>query len=129
MRYSDFVSNVQNTAGLDGAGADVAAIRATLETLAERLSADEVKDMAAQLPREIAVYVGGAGQAQRFSLEDFFRKVAEREPADLPDATYHARAVVEVLDEAVSAGEMNDIRESLPAGWRPLFAGSQGEIR
>jgi uncharacterized protein (DUF2267 family) len=104
----------------------MAAIRSTLETLAERLSGDEAKDLAAQLPREVAVYMADAGEAKRFSLEDFFEKVAQREPADLPDATYHAQAIMEVLAECVSAGEMGDVREQLPADWRPLFAGSRG---
>ena len=129
MKYDDVVGNVQDKAALDSNGAAVAAIRATLETLGERLSADEAKDLAAQLPREIAVYMTDAGEAQRFSLDDFFKKVSEREPADLPEATYHARAVVEVLSECVSAGEMGDVRQQFPADWRPLFTGSQGEMR
>lgn len=37
---------------------------------------------------------------------------------------------MEVLGEAISPGEMNDIRFQLPSEFNPLFeAGSQGEIR
>lgn len=47
---------------------------------------------------------------------------------DLPEATHHARVVIEVLGEAVGDNALGKIREQLPEDWYPLFAGSQGEI-
>ena len=48
---------------------------------------------------------------------------------DLPRAVYHARVVMEVLQEAVTKGEMDDVRSQLPDEYAPLFeAGSQGEM-
>ncbi len=48
---------------------------------------------------------------------------------DEPRAVYHARVVMEVLQEGVTEGEMGDVRSQLPAEYDPLFeAGSQGEM-
>jgi len=55
--------------------------------------------------------------------------VAAKESADVPDAAHHARAVVAVLQEAVTTGELDDIRAQLPDSYKPLFeAGSEGEM-
>ncbi len=47
----------------------------------------------------------------------------------MPEAVYHARAVIEVLSEAVSKGEMDDVRAQLPAEFDRLFeAGRRGHL-
>lgn len=130
MNYDKFVGEVQHRAHLGSQGDAVWAIQATLQTLAERLEAGECKDLASQLPRQFGIYLQTPEHARRMSLDEFFKKVSEREKADLPDATYHARVVTEVLQEAVTPGEMADVRAQLPAEWNPLFeAGSRGDMR
>lgn len=129
MDYSNFVGQVQNKARLDGEDKAVRAIRATLETLSERLSAGEVSDAASQLPREIALYMQSSDGSERFDVDEFFRRVSHREQVDLPEAIFHARAVVEVLDGALSEGEMSDIRAQLPEDYSRLFdSGSTGKM-
>jgi uncharacterized protein (DUF2267 family) len=54
MDYDRLIGLVQNRARLTATGDAVSAIRATLETLAERIGQDEARHLAAQLPREIA---------------------------------------------------------------------------
>jgi uncharacterized protein (DUF2267 family) len=47
----------------------------------------------------------------------------------MPAAAFHARAVIEVLSEAVSKGELDDVRAQLPAEFDRLFeAGSTGHM-
>ena len=131
MKYDEFIGQVQNRARLSSREEAVKAIRATLETLAERLAGGEPKDLAAQLPEEIGVYLQHekAGSGERFSLDEFFKRVSEREGADLPASVYHARVVIEVLTEAVTRGQMNDVRAQLPEEFDRLFeAGSQGAM-
>lgn len=129
MQYDEFVGKVQNRSQFGSSGEAVAAIRATLQTLGERLFGNEAEDLAAQLPREIGFYLRIADTDETFSLDEFFDRVARREQVDLPDATYHARVVMEVLDEAVSANEMADVRAQLPDEYAPLFeAGSEGAM-
>lgn len=129
MQFDEFVGRVHNRAKLASAGEALRAIRATLQTLSERVYFDEAQDLAAQLPREIGEYLTMVEDIERFSLDEFFDRVAEREAIDLPDATYHARVVMEVLEEAVTPGEMDDIRAQLPDEYKPLFeAGSTGSM-
>jgi uncharacterized protein (DUF2267 family) len=92
-------------------------------TLAERLAGGEANDLASQLPRGIAEHLRTefAGEGLRFPLEEFFERISQREGVALPKAIYHARAVIAVLSEAVSPGEIADVRAQLPAEYARLF--------
>lgn len=123
MKHDEFIGQVQHRARLSSRGDAEIATRATLETLAERLAGGEANDLASQLPRGFAEYLraGLAGEGERFSVQEFFERVSERERVDLPKAVYHARAVISVLYDAVSPGEMADVRAQLPAEYSRLF--------
>jgi uncharacterized protein (DUF2267 family) len=132
MQHDEFIGQVQNRAHLSSRGDAEVATRATLETLAERLAGDEPLNAAAQLPKGIADYLRheDAGIGARFSLDEFFQRVSQREGIELPNAVHHARVVIEVLKESISPGEIDDIRSQLPSEYDPLFeAGSKGRMR
>ena len=129
MTYDQFVGQVQSRARLGSQGAAVRAIQATLQTLSERLDEGEAKDLASQLPREFAIYMQSPQHRVRMSLDEFFGKVCGREQVDLPDSVYHARVVMDVLQEAVTPGEIADVRAQLPPEWDSLFAGASGQLR
>jgi uncharacterized protein (DUF2267 family) len=129
MQYDEFVGEVQHRARLASRGEAMRAIQATFETLAERLPPGEASDLAAELPPELSTFLEDAEETESFSVDDFFLRVAAKEAADLPDAAHHARAVIAVLQEAVSAQEMEQVRGRLPDNYIPLFeAGSEGEM-
>jgi uncharacterized protein (DUF2267 family) len=129
MTFDHFVGQVQHRAQLASTGEALRAIRCTFETLGERLSFDEAKDLAAQLPRELASYFAVSEHSVRMSLGDFFHRVSEREQVVLPKSVHHARVVTEVLQEAVSLGEIHHVRGQLPEEWNALFdAGSHGSL-
>lgn len=130
MQLHDFLGQVQHRAHLADFDQALRASRATLETLGERLSGNEPRQLGAQLPHELAQYLNEitSGGGERFSSDEFFRRVSEREGIDLQDAVYHARAVIEVLCEAVSSGEIEDVRAQLPEDYQRLFSGSQGPM-
>lgn len=134
MQYDQFVGQVQSRAKLASNGEAVRAIRATLETLADRLAGGAADNLAAQLPREIGEIlrresVGELSAGERFDLNEFFRRVAASEQIDPPVAVYHARVVMEVLREAVTSGEMDKIRAQFPDDYAPLFeVGSTGAL-
>ena len=123
MRYDEFIGQVQHRAGLGSHAEAERATRATLETLAERLAGGEAHDLASQLPAELArsLEAPDAGIGAKLTLDEFFELVSERERADLPTATFHARVVIGVLTEAVSQGEIQDVRVQLPAAFAQLF--------
>src|SRR5687768_10165816 len=128
MNFDHFVGQVQHRARLGSEGAAVRAIQATFQTLSERLNAGETKDLVSQLPREFEIYFQVAKHSQKFSVDDFFQRVTEREHVHKPDAVFHARVVLDVLQEALSPGEIKDVKAQLPEEWDRLFeAGSQGD--
>lgn len=131
MKYDEFIGQIQSRARLGTLGDAVKATRAVLETLGERVPGDEIKDLAAQLPSEIAHYFSQKSEiVDKFGLNDFFKRVSEREPCDLPDAIYHSRVVMSVMRDAVTTGEISDIRAQLPDEFDPLFeSGWQGEMK
>ncbi len=129
MEYDEFVGEVANRAQLPSRGDAVRAIQATLETLAERIKEGEADDLAAQLPLELGTFLKDVETTERFSVDDFFLRVAAKETADLPDAVHHARVVIDVLQDAITTGEVEDVLAQLPDNYKPLFeAGSEGEL-
>jgi len=129
MKYDEIVTEVQHKARLPARGDAVRALQATLETLAERIHPGEAEDLAAQLPPELDKFLGDVDMTESFPVDEFFLRVAAKETVDLPDATHHARAVIAVLQEAVTTGEMEDVLTQLPDNYKPLFeAGSEGEM-
>ncbi|MGH9458013.1 MAG: DUF2267 domain-containing protein [Thermoanaerobaculia bacterium] len=131
MTHDELVGRVQSRAGLPSRGDAERAIRATLESLAERLDGEIGQHLAAQLPQEIGRHLLIDTEFRRLDLDEFFKHVHEREGegVDLPDSVYHARVVIEVIGEAVSQGAMEKIRSVLPAEFGPLFEGSAGRMR
>jgi uncharacterized protein (DUF2267 family) len=128
MQFDEFMGQVQSRARLASTGEALRAVRATLETLSERLAGGAASNLAAELPSELQQYLPDR-EAERFDLDGFFSRVSEKEGEDLPQAVFHARVVIEVVREAVSAGAISKIREQLPDEYDPLFeAGSTGQL-
>ncbi|MFW6182414.1 MAG: DUF2267 domain-containing protein [Chloroflexota bacterium] len=131
MQFEQFVGEVQNRARLGSQGAAMRAICATLETLGERLHGEEAENLGAQLPSALAAYLRLARRKETFGIQEFFKRIAEREGqgVDEPGAAHHARVVIEVLQEAVSSGQIADARAQLPKEYDALFeAGSTGTM-
>ncbi|MBD3181562.1 DUF2267 domain-containing protein [Candidatus Poribacteria bacterium] len=128
MKYDDFVKEVQTRARLNTLGEAVEATRATLEALGKCISQEEANHLMSELPKEIGVYLEDIGEPERFSLDDFFKYINqnERKSVGLAESVHHARSVISVLQDAVSKGEMNDIKSMLSEEFEPLFrAGSE----
>ncbi|MDX1614944.1 MAG: DUF2267 domain-containing protein [Candidatus Promineifilaceae bacterium] len=127
MRYQDFVGQVQHRSRLGEQGRAVGAIRATLETLSERIVSGEAENLADQLPREIGYYLRQAKTRESFELDEFYQRVAQREEVDYPDAVHHARVVMSVVNEAATPGEMDKVRGQLPDEYDDLFTLAEAE--
>lgn len=129
MKYHEFLGQVQHRARLASLEEATRATRATLETLGERLYGGEAGNLAAQLPEEIGLYLRRGGGGESFDLDEFFGRVSLREGTDLPAAVFHARAVMDVLKEAVSPGLLRKVLDQLPEEYDRLFeAGSVGSM-
>ena len=123
MQYQEFIERVQQRAELASFERAEAAARATLTTLGEYLSGGEGLDLASQLPQGLAeiLHQQPPDRSKIFSLDDFLQMVGEQEGVGIEEAEAHARAVVGVLEEAVTEGEMNDVRRQFPSEFDSLF--------
>jgi uncharacterized protein (DUF2267 family) len=121
MKGDQFIAEVRNLAELANNEEAEKATRATLETLKERLAGNEPSNLAAQLPPEIASYVEGSGSGEPFSVEEFYDRVAQKEGVSRDEAVRHARAVVTVVQTAVTGGEVDDVRSQLGDDYEELI--------
>lgn len=88
MKYHEFVKEVLERGHMASREEAEQATQATLRTLSERLAGGEPHDLASQLPPELAEYVryDEEQKSDPFSLEEFFRRVTQKEGVDEPDA-------------------------------------------
>ena len=103
------------------------ALRAVLHCLRDRLTVEEAAQLADQLPMLVrGIYYEAwkpAGNPEKFrSREEFLARISARlahtRPVDPEDA---ARTVFQVLENHVSAGEIDDVIKVLPEEIRMLW--------
>jgi uncharacterized protein (DUF2267 family) len=131
MKAPEIVKLVMHRANIGSRTEAENAIRSTLETLSEHLTEGGAHNLASQLPEELAVYLQqpSSGIADRFSLDEFFARVSQREGVGLQDATLHARVVAAVVAEAVTAGELENVRSQLSPDLAQLLnVQNEGEL-
>jgi uncharacterized protein (DUF2267 family) len=114
MKYEEFEKAVSRRAGVPQGRARVLT-RATLETLADRLTRGEADDLAAQLPKQVEQWLIPATRpAEPFGVGEFINKVSERARVPPEDAQRAAQAVLATVREAVTGGEFQDVMAQLP---------------
>lgn len=122
MEHDEFIDLVSDRLGTSRDVVERAA-RATLETLGQRLPAEEAEDLAAQLPPPLATFLQQtAAQDDEFPVDEFYERVAELGDLSPEEAQEQAKAVLAVLDDAVSAGQITDLMTALPADYGDLLA-------
>lgn len=117
MNQGELIHEVQRRGEFPDATAAEDAVLATLSVLGERLKGGEARDLAAQLPGDLADAVQTSGPGEPFDLQEFSRRVAEREEREVSSAValQHASVVLEVVLGSVSSGERDDVIAQLPA--------------
>lgn len=124
MKYEELIKTVMHRANLGSRLEAQDALRATLETLSERLTQEEAAKFSSELPAEAAIYMKQpfiAGIADRFTLNDFIQRVSEREGVELQAAGQHANAVANVISEVISLGALEHLIAQLPTDIAQLF--------
>ena len=121
MHYDEFIHKVREYSGLDSFDEAVKITTATLETLGERLSRDEKDDISSQLPKELKDCLFRREEITRFIIDEFYNRVSARADVGLPHAIEQAKAVIRVLREAISPGELEHILHELPKEYDELF--------
>jgi uncharacterized protein (DUF2267 family) len=112
----EFVDRVRNAGGPESKGEAAKAVRATLGTLADRITAGQAQDIARYLPAEFRTDLAGSPeQAAAFDRTTFLDRVAAAEQTDRSTAERHARAVLAAVRETVPQRELADTLGQLPS--------------
>jgi len=120
MDYAELLQQVQVAGALDRATAEQVIV-ATVVTLAERMSHDELVRLGARLPAELQVAVrAGSRSCQPFGADEFVRRVAERVGVEPQTVWTDVRAVLGTLEREVV--EMEAVRQRLPREFKALMA-------
>jgi uncharacterized protein (DUF2267 family) len=104
-----------------------AALRATLHALRDRLIVNEAVQLGAQLPMLVrGIYYEGwhpGGKGHKAGRSEFLDSIRNhfRSSVWSVDPTELAEAVFRVLERHVTAGEIEDVKRSLPADLRELW--------
>jgi uncharacterized protein (DUF2267 family) len=122
-----WLKDVMTGTGSDNREDAYAALRAVLQTLRDRLTVDDAVHLGAQLPMLVrGFYYEGwhpAGRPYRErSREQFLEHVEERmRGREHLEAERVTRAVFRLLDERVTAGEIEQVKHALPEPVRDLW--------
>lgn len=117
---AEFVERVQDRLDADEGRAREAA-DAVLETLADRITGGEAEDLAVAVPGEVGESLAAADHdAEQFDPEEFERRVDGRLDAD-GDAHAATVATFAAIDDTVRDGEVDDLRDQLPAEYGDLL--------
>lgn len=122
MKEHEIVAAVQENARTDTPEHTRAAVQATLGVLGQRLSGGEARDLASQLPPALAEALPVEGAGERFDLDEFYRRVADREGQGCTpqQARQHARATMTALRSGITPGEFDDLVNQLPEDYGEL---------
>ena len=126
MKYDEFIARVAENVGVSSAEAEKLT-SAALETLAERITGGEARDLAAQLPMPLQdALLPASEEAEGFSFKEFVRRTAERAGMDASVAEIAVDAVLVTLRDAVTPGEFDDVLSQLPQDFKRLGAPRMG---
>jgi uncharacterized protein (DUF2267 family) len=104
-----------------GRGQAEQAFKATLQTLAERIDRGEARHLASSLPEDLAPWLATSSPAEPFDVDEFMRRVADREGVDIETAARHVAAVFVALQRVLPEREFNHLSSQLPRDFLPLL--------
>jgi uncharacterized protein (DUF2267 family) len=120
MLYEELLQPVRDSVDGDAEAAEQA-LRATLQTLAERIGRDEALHVVPALPAQVAPWLYTTGPAQGFDAADFVERVARREGTPAEVAERHAAAVLAALGRALDDEAYRHLTARLPKTFAPLL--------
>lgn len=118
-----FLQRVQEHASLSSTVDAERVARATVSTLAERITAGQIQDLGADLPDELRTELSQrSGQAEAFDKGAFLDRVSgEIDSVDIDEVENEVRAVLRVLREWAPEGQIDDTLAQLPQDLARMF--------
>lgn len=113
MKYREMIKKVQLKSGFsDSESKD--ALEHMVESIAIRLTDGERKDFASQLPQELKDMALSVYPTMEYINKDIIEDFMEIQGINEAHAKKQVHAAWDTLKEAISPGEINDIRAQLP---------------
>ncbi|MCC5634591.1 DUF2267 domain-containing protein [Nostoc sp. CHAB 5844] len=124
MEYHEFITHVQSLSQSNSREEAELATRATLETIKERIASSDIQDLVAQLPEELNTYLQTQVQAsgQTFNLQEFIKRVSQKENIEPTTTAIHVRAVFAVLQNAIKPENFSKFQAHFTHDYEELFA-------
>jgi CBS domain-containing protein/uncharacterized protein (DUF2267 family) len=125
--YARMLARVRERTGLATGDEAGTALEVVLANVVRRLTADEAKDLIAQLPSLLQPKLQALppGPDKSITREGLEAELAQRLGVDAGSASQLLQAVGEAVVESVSQGQMDDVRRQLPAELRGIFPDDQ----
>ena len=129
MKYETIVARVRELSGVNNDHEAEQLLHAVLGTLGENVYRTEERQLAAQLPKQLknAFYEyqtkeRGRADLANYTVEEFYNRVKARANlTSFQEAKRLTKAVMAVLKEAVSQGEIDDIHKEMSPEFQQLF--------
>ena len=114
MGFRELIKKVQTYSGFSDAESKDA-LECMVENLAIRLDEGERKDFASQLPQELQdIALSVIPTEENTKQEDIVAQFMDLQGLDEPHAQKQIMAAWKALKEAITPGEIDDIRSQLP---------------
>jgi uncharacterized protein (DUF2267 family) len=99
----------------------------TLRTLAQRISGGEAEDLAERMPEPLRPFLAKVREpADKFSYEEFMRRVADFAGVEVHTAERGVAAVLAAMRDTAGVKEFNDAMSQLPKEFHALMAREVG---
>ena len=113
MQYRMLIKKVQDYSGFSDSEAENA-LKLVVEKIATRLTGGERKDFASELPKELEDLAMASKEPDKFGADDMFKEISELQDIDVGHAKKQVMAVWRALKDAITPGEIADIKAQLP---------------
>ncbi len=128
MQYNEFIHEAKAKLGLDTADEVLNVSRAFLHTLTEHLAGNAADNLGAQLPAQLLDIIREISpeerdQGQRFTLEEFYERVADKAGVDAETGKRYTHDFMAIFGKMITKGEFDKIERTLSDDYAPLFAG------
>ncbi|WP_222913566.1 DUF2267 domain-containing protein [Natrinema sp. SYSU A 869] len=97
------------------------------DSISQRIEPGQAENLAAQLPREVGIFLTDVDTVERFEWDEFIDRIVEKgnySPEDeQADAVHHARVVMDVVDDAIIDNAIENLRDQISSAddWNKLF--------
>ena len=113
MNYRELVKKVQLYSGFSDSESETA-LRLFVRKLAARLTPDERKDLASQLPGDLKMEAMTDESSDVKTATEFIQQFCEEENIDESRAKKQVMSAWHAIKDTVSKGEIEDIKAQLP---------------